>query len=390
MTEIEKHDLPIEAVSICRACAKHPELAALVESNLTDGVCGLCASDASSVYNPSRFARVRNLIRALIRLHFNEEDYNPHWGGTSIDNILLAEPNPIVETAKSDQYVDDFIHRITWEGEIYPKPDEGISLYAGSDEDGSRLLQFSIPETLCSELNGIERRLERENFHSVEDAMEKLVSSIEKDIEFQVPEGSRWYRSRIGVADSVIHIGDREVTRVATPYTGSEIGALLPPKATAGRTNRHGVSVLYLASEEDTALAEIRPHPGHLISVAGFLACKNLRVARFDLPIGNFSSSDHRLDVFALIYHLDSLLSLPIIPEQRHLYAATQLLADVLIRHGFEGVTYRSSVGSGKNLCAFDPWTFEFDESASIVKQVEQLDYKFSDVATSISLSASD
>jgi hypothetical protein len=376
-------DWPLEMVSLCEGCAKHPELKALVKSDLRRGVCGVCASSASQVYNPARFEEVRNLVRALIRLHFNEEDYNPHWGGTSVDDILLAEDNPILETSKSDRYSDEFIHRITWEGEIYPDRAKGIWLYAGSDDDGGRDLQFSIPQTNCSQLADIERSLEHQNFHAVEGAMEKLVSAIEADIEFEVRQDTLWYRGRIGVADSVIHIGDGEVTRIATPYKGGEIGARKQAEAEAGRMNRPGVSVLYLASEIETALAEIRPHPRHMISVGGFRARRSLRVARFDLPIRNFSSSDHRLELFALIYHIDSLLSLPIIPEERRRYAATQLLADVLIRHGFEGVTYRSSVGEGKNLCAFTPPAFAFDEAASAVKQVDRLHYTFSDVATS-------
>ncbi len=372
-----------EQVSLCAACAKHPEVKALVESDITEGVCGACASSDKGVFNPAQFEPLRNLIRALIRLHFNEEDYNGHWGGTSIDDILLNQKNPIVGVATSPDYNDDLIHRITWEGDIYPDSDKGICLYAGSDETG-RLIQYSIPETRNSELDDIERRLERQNFHEVESAMEALVARIEGDIAAEVSSGSLWYRGRIGVVERLTHVGFNEITRVAYPFKGSDIGALLPPRASAGRTNRQGVSVLYIASEIETALAEIRPHPSHLISVGGFRARKDLRVARFDLPIGPFSSSETRLDLFALIYHIDSLLSAPVIPEERHRYAATQLLADVLIRHGFEGVIYRSSVGSGINLCAFDPWAFEYDESTSAVKQVDRLHYYFSDVATAI------
>lgn len=380
----DKPDWTTEQVSLCAACAKHPEVKALVESDITEGVCGACASSEKGVFNPARFEPLRNLIRALIRLHFNEEDYNGHWGGTSIDDILLAQDNPIIAAATSPDYNDDLIHRITWEGEIYPDPDEGIWLYAGNDDRADRLIQSSIHDRLNSELRDIEMRLERQNFHMVEPAMEALVAKIENDIATEVKAGSLWFRGRIGVIDSAIHLGDHVVTRVATPYQDSAIGALPPPRAAAGRTNRQGVSVLYVASEIETALAEIRPHPSHLISVGGFRALKGLRVARFDLPIGPFSSSDTRLELFALIYHIDSLLSVPVIPEERHRYAATQLLADVLIRHGFEGVIYRSSVGSGINLCAFDPWAFEYDESTSAVKQVDRLHYHFSDVATAI------
>ena len=372
-----------EQVSLCAGCAKHSELKALVESDLAEGVCGACASSEAGVYNPASFEPVRNLIRALVRLHFNEEDYNSHWGGTSIQNILLEIENPILQIAGCPDYNDDLIHRIEWEGEVYPDPGKGIWLYAGHDETG-RNLQFSIPETLNIELRDIERRLEQENFHTVEPAMEDLFGKIAGDIEANVDAGSLWYRGRIGVEESGLHIGLRGNTEVATPYKGTEIGALPPPRATAGRTNRQGVSVLYVASEIETALAEIRPHPSHLISVGGFRARKNLRVARFDLSVGPFANSERRLNIYALIYHLDSLLRSPIIPEERHRYAATQLLSDVLIRRGFEGVIYRSSVGTGINLCAFDPHAFELDGSCSSVKQVDKLRYRFSDVATSI------
>ncbi len=371
-----------EQVSLCAACAKHPEVRALVTSDLKTGVCGACGTDGD-VFNPERFALLRNLIRALIRLHFSEDDYNHHWGGTSIDEVLLGQENPILEVATCDDYQDDLIHRITWEGEIYPDHDKGICLFAGDDGTGGRGIQFSIPETLNFELRNIEQRLERENFHAVEAAMEEIIVQIKDDIEATVQAGTLWYRGRIGVEERSVHVEWRNVTHVATPYKGSAIGALPPPQASAGRTNRQGVSVLYVASEIETALAEIRPHPSHFVSVGGFRARKELRVARFDLAIGPFSSSDARLDLFALIYHIDTLLSAPVIPEERHRYSITQLLSDILIRNGFEGVIYRSSVGNGINLCAFDPAAFDFDESASAVMKVDNVHYRFSNVDTS-------
>lgn len=240
-------------------------------------------------------------------------------------------------------------------------------------------MNFSIPER-SSRFRRLGERLKHENFHAVEDEMQGLVASIEPDIEAEVREDSLWYRGRIGVARDGIGMPHGEVVQVATPYKGAAIGARLPPDATAGRTNREGVSVLYLASEVQTSLMEIRPHPGHLVSVGGFRAKRNIRIARFDLPIADFCSSDDRLDLFANIYHIDWLLRFPVIPEERHRYAVTQLLADIFFRRGFDGITYRSSVGAGVNLCVFDPSAFAFDDSISAVKRVERLHYIFSNV----------
>lgn len=377
--------LTTEQVSLCAACAKHPEVRSLVKSDLKKGICGACGTPGD-VFDPEKFELLRNLIRALIRLYFSEDDYNHHWGGTSIDEILLGQENPILEVATCDDYQDDLIHRITWEGEIYPDYDKGICLYAGDDGTGGRGIKLSIPETPNLELQNVAQRLERENFHAVEAALGEIFDQVKGDIEASVPAGDLWYRSRIGVEKSWLKVDPwtRTVTHIATPYTGSAIGALPPPRASANRINRQGVSVLYVASEIETTVAEIRPDPDHLVSLGGFRASKDLRIARFDLPISSFSSSDARLDIFALIYHIDKLLRTPVIPEERHRYSITQLLSDILIRNDFDGVVYRSSVGDGINLCAFDPASFDFDERESAVIKVDKLCYSYSNVSTSM------
>lgn len=242
-----------EKVSLCSNCAKHLEIRALVNSDLCEGVCGVCGSDANKVFNPENFSEMRNLIRALVRFHFNEDKYNSHWGGTSISKILLDEQNPLFEIHASTDYADDFVARIEEEGGIYPAYNEGICLYAGHDDKTGRLIQFSIQETRCRPLLDIERRLERENFHLVEPAMKELLSRIEANLDFWIEEGENWFRSRTGVKEQSLHIGIDEVTRIAVPFQRAEIGALLPPAASAGRTNRQGVSVLYLGSDIGTA-----------------------------------------------------------------------------------------------------------------------------------------
>lgn len=63
-----------EQVSLCATCAKHAEVKALVTSDLAKVVCGACGKTDGEVFNPERFALLRNLIRALVRLHFSEDD----------------------------------------------------------------------------------------------------------------------------------------------------------------------------------------------------------------------------------------------------------------------------------------------------------------------------
>jgi hypothetical protein len=335
------------------------------------------------VFNPQRFREVRDFIRALIRLHIDEEFYNPHWGGSDVDTVLLGEENPILNHGGLNVLNDDLIHRIVWDDDDGPDG-PGISLHAGHDDYYGRGLMFAIRNTPDARLNEIIRRLEKENFHALEGAMSDLVDTLADEIEAFVNTDRLWFRSRIGVADKSLHVGSQRVSRIAIPFKGDTLGALPPPQANANRMNRQGVSVLYVASDIDTALAEIRPHPAQLLSIGGFRPSRRLRIANFDVPIARFSANDDRLAKFAAIYHIDTLLSTPIVPEERHRYAATQLLTDILIRRGFDGVTYRSSVGDGKNLCAFNPADLVYDESTAAVRQVAKLEYKFAKIAMTI------
>lgn len=373
---------PVESVSVCLACAKHPDLKLLVASDVAVGVCGVCGPAQRKVFNPARFREARDLIRALIRLLYDEEEYNGHWGGTSVNDILFVQKNEIFEPSTPEAPSDELLHRIEWGDDDGPDG-PGIFLYAGHNENYDRELQFSIPNTAFGALKDVERRLEVEYFHAVEEAMTALVVELECEIEDFVAAGTLWYRARVGVKEQSIHFDHGKVTRIAIPFKGDEIGALLPAKASASRVNRQGVSVLYVASDIDTALSEIRPHPAHMLSVGGFRPTRRLRVANFNVPIQRYAASDKQLDVFAKIYHIDSLLSAPIVPEDRHKYAATQLLADTLIRRGFDAVSYRSSVAEGRNLCAFRPSDFTYDETEAAVTQVDRLHYAFSKVPMS-------
>jgi len=190
VTNIEKECVSFGAVSLCALCAKHREIKEMVKSDLVKGLCGVCGILETDVFDPNRFSELRNLIRALIRFHFSEDEYNGHWGGTSLYDMVLLKKNALIETAKSDQYVDDFMYRLEGEGDVYPEYDEGICLYAGNDENLGRLLQFSIPKTACRLLNDIDQRLGQENFHRLETDMGILMSRIVTELDFKVEKGS--------------------------------------------------------------------------------------------------------------------------------------------------------------------------------------------------------
>jgi hypothetical protein len=194
--------------------------------------------------------------------------------------------------------------------------------------------------------------------------------------------GTKLFRARIGVAQRFIReVGGWTADTVFQPFIGSAIGAPPPAKAAAGRLNRDGVAFLYLATDEATAASEIRPHPGHHISIGAYRAVRDIRLADFGkIDIAKFSSSDERLDIFHLGLTISREISLPITPEDRHKYTVTQLLADIIRRQRYDGIRFPSSVAPGSNLCIFQPALFASDPNSGKVLYVEGLAYEMQEL----------
>ncbi|HEY6872834.1 MAG TPA: RES domain-containing protein [Geobacteraceae bacterium] len=137
-----------------------------------------------------------------------------------------------------------------------------------------------------------------------------------------------------------------------------------PPAAYAknGRANPVGIPYLYAASTVETAIAETRPHPGDLLSVAQFRVTAPLRLLNLMHPRKTISPfevderelSTLRLDL-AFLCHLESELSKPILPRVADLeYLPTQYLCEFIKNCGYDGVVFKSSISNGSNVALFD------------------------------------
>lgn len=341
-------------VSLCVDCARHPSLKRVIAEDSVVGLCAFCERPNVTVRNPERAAPMVMLLRSLIRFYWDEFSYNGHWGGDSVLNLFADPDNPVVTRAVSNTHHDAFDDLL--QQPPYPDVDKGVALYAGFDAGGARMLNHAISRTTPRRFLDLQRRLLTENFFEVEPALEALIAPFLGDIVIELPADDLWHRARLGQkAVFQRYDGGWERTIVRQPWCGAEIAAPSPLKAGVGRLNRGGVSMLYLASDSYTAIAEIRPHPGHYVSIGGFKSVERIRLADFNPDIALFSASDDRLDLYATIQAFDRLMSLPVTPEEKTPYLLTQLLAEILLRRGFDGVRFRSSVSDGRNICVFYP-----------------------------------
>lgn len=159
-----------------------------------------------------------------------------------------------------------------------------------------------------------------------------------------------------------------------------------PPmdEATAGRANPIGISYLYLATNDKTAIAEVRPHKGDVVTIVKVKIPKNLRLADLRNPkkyLSPFTRPDEEAEqlfkYIALLQHLGEELSKPILPREAHLeYLPSQYLAELIKDSGFDGIIFKSSVGNGDNYALFRDDGVEYLETK--LQKIDNLVFKFS------------
>lgn len=166
--------------------------------------------------------------------------------------------------------------------------------------------------------------------------------------ESEIPE--KWFRARI--------------QQSAQPFSAKEMKA--PPKHSAshGRANPAGIPYLYLASTALTAVSEVRPHTGELVSVAEFGIPTSLKIVDLRYPkqtISPFYGEDEdeisslRGDI-EFIAKLGDELTRPVLPRSAAFdYIPSQYMCEFIKKSGFDGVMYRSSVADGINIALFQP-----------------------------------
>lgn len=175
----------------------------------------------------------------------------------------------------------------------------------------------------------------------------RLKQLLEMLIEESLPQ--RWYRARIRTDDEALTI--------------DQMGAPPRRRSSNGRANPAGIPYLYLGSQPDTAVAEIRPHTGEFACVADF-TIPNIKAVDLRNPrklVSPFLLTDAseigqlRADL-PFLERLGEELTRPVQPSGAAIdYIPSQYLCEFIKKKGFDGVVYRSSVSDGINLALFNP-----------------------------------
>lgn len=155
-------------------------------------------------------------------------------------------------------------------------------------------------------------------------------------------------------------------------YPPNEMSAPPPGKSSEGRANARGITCLYLASDQDTTLHEVRAGVFDFVSIGKFqlkrdITVANLRaISKLSPFIENLDCLDHAINLQHL-EKINSEMSKSLRRSDSTLdYVPTQYIVDFIksIEHDskqeYDGIEYYSTTNpSGYNLAIFDPELFE-------------------------------
>lgn len=143
------------------------------------------------------------------------------------------------------------------------------------------------------------------------------------------------------------------------PFSPEDMKAPPVEKATAGRLNPEGIPYLYLASDESTAVAEVRPWKNASITVGQLELKRDLTVVDGTedvipelVPEEAEAWEENAKTTWQTISYM---FSMPHHPDEKVGYAPTQYLAELYKMKGFHGIKYPSALGpKGFNVVLFN------------------------------------
>ncbi len=223
-------------------------------------------------------------------------------------------------------------------------------------------------------VSDLSRNIEYNNPDVIAKMICEKIKDIIKPLENEI-ENVDLYRARIGVKEILVYaeLGE-ETEMVYIPYKKEEIGAPWPKIAGEGRFNRKGTAYLYLASDRETAINEIRPSIGHHVSIGQFRIEKKIKILDFtNIDFYDYATSDDDIDKYVKLKNMEEILCIPN-PDKE--YRLTQGFSDAFIALGYDGIKFNSSVSTDTyNIVLFSRNSANYMEGTHEVLYIKGLKY---------------
>jgi len=124
-----------------------------------------------------------------------------------------------------------------------------------------------------------------------------------------------------------------------------------------GRANPVGIAYWYAATDPKTAMEEMRPWKGAVLTVAELHATRNLELidcGNTQPTVAPYSTAPEPEKEKFVWYSIGEAFSRPVAPTAINVdYVPTQMLAEAFRMAGFDGIRYKSHLGDGMNVVVF-------------------------------------
>ncbi|MBW8000894.1 MAG: RES domain-containing protein [Planctomycetes bacterium] len=216
----------------------------------------------------------------------------------------------------------------------------------------------------------------------VEAILETILQTAEKRVDV-LTKGQILWRAQLGCEWEPIYEEGEHIDDRPTPHSPKRMKPL-SGRANEGRANPKGIPYLYLATNRDTALAEVRPWIGSSISVGQFKTLRELRLVKCTTDKKGFlfytkepSAKEREESVWV---HIDQAFARPVSPSDDIAdYVPTQIIVELFKANNYDGVAYRSSLGDGYNIVLFDIEMAKL--TTCFLFQVKSIDFEFKESA---------
>lgn len=189
---------------------------------------------------------------------------------------------------------------------------------------------------------------------------EQFLDAVRKSCKakaMHVSKGRGFWRAQSGHGWRLIDEIDDKVPAAFPP----ERMKPLADRAMEGRANSKGIPALYLCTNKEAAMSEVRPWLGSMLSLARFETTRDLRLvncardqqSRHSFFLDEIPEEEITDAVWA---DIDRAFTKPVSrSDDIGEYVATQILTELFRDEGFDGIAYRSAFGEHSlNLALFD------------------------------------
>lgn len=200
----------------------------------------------------------------------------------------------------------------------------------------------------------------------------------------EIKKGSLLWRAQLGCDYRPYYNEGEHVFDEKAPYSEKRMKPL-PDRATEGRANPKGIPHLYLATQKDTAMAEVRPWVGSKATLAIFKIARDLKIVNFanetesKTPIHLTEPPPEEREK-AVWAQIDNAFSKPVLQTDNDAdYIPTQIITEFFKIKGIDGLAYRSNLGVGLNMVLFNLSDAEFEKAK--VYKTDDIKFKFEEAS---------